>query len=174
MAQSRAAAKTQQTPVSTEVEKAVLLPEDGLRNIATMADAFALVEQAYGPVVSAEQELGDGFTLVKDLSRYVDVPVVILEWTFRDGDFGDTYVSFRFVAQTETGVFKGIYNDGGTGIKRMLENFTNRTGRMAGLSVRNGFRVSEYDTIKTGEPWKQDIHRPEEKAGKGKTWYLAV
>lgn len=177
MVQSRSKAATEETvadTAATDVVKSDFLSEESLRNIGSIADAIAVAEAAYGPAVSAEEELGDGFTLVKDLTKFMDVPVVILEWTFRPGDFGKTYVSFRFVAQMSTGIFKGVYNDGGTGIRKQLTMYTDRTGRMGALTVRGGFRVSEYDTIKSGEPWKEGVHAPSEKAGKGKTWYLNV
>lgn len=156
MAQSRAAKKD--TP-STDMEKSSAYSEDALRNATSLADYIALTEEQHGQIVDAGTEIGDGFTLTEDLSPFKGVPVVLMEWAFRDGNFGE-YVSIRFVAQhPQLGLFRGIYNDGSTGICKQLREYTDRTGKAGGLASKSGFRVSEYD-------------HPEH--GPSKTWYLSA
>ncbi len=161
MAQSRGKAQAEET-VTADIVQSTAFSEEALRSVESLADVMALVEKQFGSVADADQDMGDGFKLVKDLIRFQDVPCVLMEWTFRDGDFG-TYVSIRFAAQTDTGLFKGIYNDGSTGICKQLQDYTARTNRTGGLIIRSGFRVSEYDyTDDKGNS------RP------AKTWYLNV
>lgn len=117
-----------------------------LRNIESFDDAMALATQMYGGVAVAHDEIGDGFRLAssEDKKRFVGVPLMFLEWTFRDGDFGD-YVSILSVTQNPNGsIEKWIINDGSTGLRDDLRSFTRETGRTGGLFVRNGLRVSEY------------------------------
>lgn len=156
MAQSRAAKKDAPT---TDIVQSSVFTEDALRSATSLADFIALTEQQHGQIVDATTEIGDGFTLTEDLSPFKGVPVVLMEWTFRDGNFGE-YVSIRFVAQhPQLGLFRGIYNDGSTGICKQLREYTDRTNKFGGLASKGGFRVSEYD-------------HPE--FGPSKTWYLAA
>jgi hypothetical protein len=120
---------------------------EDLSSIATWEDALRLAQSEYGTIVTAEEEIGDGFRVATEDEerRLVGVPLFLLEWTFRAGDFGDDYVSIRAIAQGENGaITKWIINDGGTGICRDLRDFTKKTGRLGGLRVKNGLRVSDY------------------------------
>lgn len=153
--------ETKSTP-SADIVQSSVFSENSLRTIESFDDALALATAAHGSVVDAANEMGDGFSLITDLKPFVGVPVVLLEWTFRDGDFG-TYVSIRFVARTQGGgVVKGIYNDGSTGIMAQLQKYSEETRRSGGLATRNGFRVSEY----TYDDGKGNT-RP------ASTWYIA-
>jgi len=118
-----------------------------LSGITSWDDALRLAQSEYGDIVTADTEIGDGFKVATedDERRLIGVPLFLLEWTFRAGDFGDDYVSIRAISQGDSGVStKWIINDGGTGICRDLRDFTKKTGRFGGLLVRNGLRVSDY------------------------------
>lgn len=153
---------TQDEKPSADIVQSTVFSENALRAIDSFEAALKLASDAHGGVVDAAQEMGDGFSLITDLKPFIGVPVVLLEWTFRDGDFG-TYVSIRFVARTQGGgVVKGIYNDGSTGIMAQLHKYSEETGRSGGLATKNGFRVSEYTyTDNNGNT------RP------ASTWYIA-
>ncbi len=129
---------------SVEVEQNWKYDADALRNIRSFEDAFALVESTYGPVVTADTELGDGFSLLedKDKRRLVGVPIMFLSWSFTEGDYQSEFVSARIV--TKDGG-KYVVNDGGTGICAQLREFTEtHNGRRGGLLARRGLRSSDY------------------------------
>lgn len=118
-----------------------------LSGISSWDDAMRLAQAEYGTIVTADTEIGDGFRLADedDKKWLVGVPLFLLEWTFRAGDFAEDYVSIRAISQNPDGAStKWIINDGGTGICRDLRDFSQKTGRFGGLLVRNGLRVSEY------------------------------
>jgi hypothetical protein len=153
--------------------------QEELANVDTFADAMALATQEFGGVVNAHEDknLGTGFRLTdeEDKFRLIGVPLLLLDWRFNPGDFGDEYISIHAVQQNEDGsASKLVLNDGGTGICRDLREYTEKTGRKGGLFVRRGLRVSEYPTIADGGP---DNGKPAPKdytgkTGKGKTFYL--
>jgi hypothetical protein len=149
--------------VDADIVQSTVFSENALRSLDSFEAAMALAQEVHGSLADAANELGDGFSLITDLKPFINVPVVILEWTFRDGDFG-TYVSLRFVARMQGGgVVKGIYNDGSTGIMAQLQKYSEESGRSGGLVTRNGFRVSEYTyTDQDGNT------RP------ASTWYIAA
>jgi len=163
---------------STEVVKTGFT-DDELRGISSFEDAMALAAQEHGPVVSAADELGNGFTVLEEGQKMsvVGVPLMILEWSFNQGDFGDRYTSIRAVAFYEgVGIKKVVINDGGTGITKQLEDYQERTGRTGGILFKRGLRVSEYPTWPKGHP---EANKPIPKgvdipadAGKAATFYL--
>jgi hypothetical protein len=153
------------------IAQATNFTEDDLRNLTDFDEAVRLTQQTLGePVAVASKEIGDGFALIDDKTQLVGVPMLLMEWTFRDGDFG-TYVSVR--GMTESGK-KFIINDGSTGIAEDLAKFTERTGRLGGLLVAKGLRVSEYPTGADGQPLDKATvkEHPDLVKGKGITFYL--
>ena len=174
--------------VGTQSESTEIVPEvmatpseftrDELSNISSFDEAMRLAHMVYGTVVTADEEIGDGFKVATedDKRRLCGVPLMFLEWSIRDGDFG-AYVSVRAIAQTETGITKWILNDGSTGIAEDLTSFQKKTGRTGGLFVRNGLRVSDYwIDAETGTPlskkeYGEYIARGERTA-KAATFYL--
>jgi hypothetical protein len=118
-----------------------------LRDMSTFDDIVALFPDG---LVDASQVLGDGFTLLDsdDKIRLVGVPLALLEWRFTDnGKFGE-FVSIRLAQLDEAGiniVGRYIVNDGSTGIKDQLKDYSTTYGQNGGLIVRNGLRRSEYD-----------------------------
>lgn len=126
-------------------ETAVALREfsnDELLSISTFEDAARLVEEVYGDVLLADQVIGNGFRLLTDKNKLVDVPFIALQWKFLDGDFNRPYTNLLVV--TDSGS-KYLVNDGGSGITRDLMEFSNRTGRTGGVVVRGGLSASTYD-----------------------------
>lgn len=159
-----------------------------LTHIESFDDAARLAAQEFGDIVSAHEStaLGDGFRVASedDKMRLIGVPLLLLEWSLRESEYGEgVYVSIKAIQRDESGrAIKWILNDGSTGIARDLQNFTLKTGRSGGLGVRKGLRVSEYPTnaIKghpdNGKPLSKAEHREFIKAGhpvgKGRTFYL--
>lgn len=134
---------------------ASVFDEDALRELRTFDEAVALTTTHQGPVDTADAVLGDGFAVLskEGKARLCGVPLLLMEWAFRPGDFGTPFVSVRLAARNpDGGMSRYIVNDGSTGIAEQLAKFTKKTGRMGGLLVKNGFRKSEYDyTDETGE-----------------------
>lgn len=121
--------------------------EETLRGITDFDAAIALMQQTEGGVTVADQVLGDGFALLDSGRKGIleGVPLLFMEWTFNEGNFG-TFVSARVVARNpDGGVSRYIINDGSTGIAEQLANYTKRTGLQSGLLVKNGLRVSQYE-----------------------------
>ncbi len=121
--------------------------EKELAGIDSFDSALHLVHQAMGDVVVADQALGDGFVLLKEEEkrRLVGIPVLLMEWIFSPGDFGEDFVSVKVVGKVPGGgIVKAIMNDGSTGICQQLRALTAETGMHGGLMARNGLRVSEY------------------------------
>lgn len=151
--------------VIEEANKRVL-DDDSLRNIRTLDDAFAALQENN---VAAESfsEYGTGFDVLDndDKGRLVKQPFVILEWKFNKGDFGE-YVAALIVTKSNE---RFVLIDGSTGINKQLADVTMQRLRRGdakpqqGLLCEKGLRVSEYEYVdsKTGES------RP------AKTYYLA-
>jgi hypothetical protein len=149
-------------------------------DISSWDDAVRLAQGEFGTVLQIhDTELGDGFRVAseEDERRLIGVPLMLLEWRWNDGDFGE-YVSVVAIAQGENGqATKWIINDGSTGIREQIRDFETKYERNGGLMVRNGLRVSDYHTdLDTGMPIsKKDVveyHKDGRKTGKGHTFYL--
>lgn len=178
-----ATAKTKPTQtVSTDVEPSNLFSREQLAGIESFSDAMSLAAAEFGGVITASDDpnLGTGFrvTTEDDKLRLMGVPLLLLDWRFNEGDYGDDYVSIHAIQQDESGkAVKLVINDGGTGICRDLREYTQKTGRKGGLFVRRGLRVSEYPTdVETGLPLSKLEHREflkeGRKVGQGRTFYL--
>ncbi len=82
-----------------------------------------------------------------DISKdaFIDVPLVIMQWWFSEGEMG-AYVTFKFVTKGPVkGYTKFVMVDSSTGILAQLQETTRATGKQTGLLVRSGFRVSRYE-----------------------------
>jgi hypothetical protein len=126
---------------------------DELMAITSFDEAIRLATEVHGHVTYADQELGDGFALLsKDQKNLLcGVPLLLLEWKFRGGDFGN-FVTLRVIARNPDGsVAKYIVNDGSTGIAEQLADYMTNTGRTGGMFVGKGFRRSDYEVEINGE-----------------------
>src|SRR5258706_15188677 len=140
-------------PVDTTDTAAVVLSDrydtEALRSLDSFDAALALVGETLGYLADASEAMGDGFALLKTdgaKATLVGKPIILMEWSFYPGDFGDEFAAIRLVAKEPNGsISKYIVNDGSTGVAKMLREYTNDTGRRGGMVVRNGFRASEYD-----------------------------
>ena len=117
-----------------------------LRSISSFDDALNLAQAKLGKgnvIPQASEELGDGFTLLESEEKNLLIKrdMIILDWVFADGDYGDEFVTMRLVTR-DGGRY--IVNDGSTGICAQLRDYSNRTGRYSMLRVERGFRKSEY------------------------------
>jgi hypothetical protein len=137
------------------------LSDDELRGIESFDDAFraATVVVPDGNVVDASQELGNGFTLLDKSQKrqLIGRETIFVQWDFHESDtvfradedgtkIPAEFVSVQAVCKAgKNGAEKFIFNDGSTGIYRMLKEYTERTGRQGGLYAKKGLRVSEYD-----------------------------
>lgn len=182
-------AAQQEQPAAELMPAASDFTRDELASIETFDDAVRLAESAYGVTVFADSNeagIGDGFKVgtEDDKARLVGVPLYFLEWTFREGDYGDGgYASVKCIQRDDAGrAVKWILNDGSTGIYEQLRDFARKTGRQGGLAVKHGLRVSEYPTnaidghVDYGKPLSKAEHREMliagKAVGKGRTFYI--
>lgn len=122
---------------------------DELMAITNFDDAVRLATEVHGQIVAADQELGDGFALLTKEQKNLlcGVPLLLMEWKFRGGDFGN-FVTLRVIARNPDGsVSKYIVNDGSTGIAEQLADYQTNTGRTGGMFVGKGFRRSDYEVM---------------------------
>jgi len=125
--------------------------KEQLGSIDSFDAAMALAVAEFGGVIAAHEQalLGDGFKVASedDKRRLAGVPLLLLSWSFKASDYGQDqeWVFIHAVQRGENGeALKWIISDGGTGIARDLKEFTAKTGRVGGMAVKNGLRVSEY------------------------------
>lgn len=110
-----------------------------LPEFATIGDAMAWAQDR--GVLDAAQVLGDGYDPLKNKSRLVNVPFLIVDWTFNHGDQGE-YVSCKIITQANE---KFRISDGGTGIYRQLWDLAD-SGVPVGtpIAVYGGVVQSDY------------------------------
>lgn len=148
-----------------EVAKQGTFDTDRLHEIQGFQDAVKAIEAEFGSVVDASNEIGDGFPILDNKNRLIDVPFLIMDWDYFDGSFGNTVLTMRVV--TDTGQ-KWRVNDGSTGIQQQLARYETRTHRKGGMLVKGGLRSSTYPTVK-GVP----THEGDPEAdGASTTFYL--
>jgi len=119
-----------------------------LAGIQSFDDATVLFSNVTGEGVTlAHEEMGDGFALLADDARdsLIGIPLFLMTWEFRPGDYDDEYVTCRLVARNENGtVRKVLANFGGSGVYEQIRDFTDRSGRVGGLLVKHGLRRSDF------------------------------
>lgn len=126
---------------------------DELMGITNFDDAVRLATEVHGQIVAADRELGDGFALLSKEQKNLlcGVPLLLLEWKFRGGDFGN-FVTLRVIARNpDASVSKYILNDGSTGIAEQLADYQKNTGRTGGMFVGKGLRRSDYEVDIDGD-----------------------
>lgn len=130
---------------SQEIEKVSFSTED-LRSIVDFEDVARLFAERGIVIHDAANEMGDGFTLLKDKRKLCGQPLVLVSWNFTDGDYG-TFVAIRVVAKNpDNTAGKYVIIDGSRGIREQLEGYTaTHGGKNGGLVAMGGLRVSEYE-----------------------------
>lgn len=116
---------------------------EDLAAIGSFEDALKLAVDTLGEenIARASAEIGDGFKLLETKDQLIGVPMILLTWDFSIGDFGE-FVSIRLVTK-DGGKF--IVNDGSTGIRDQLIQYTAKKGRKGGLVCDKGLRRSDYE-----------------------------
>lgn len=103
--------------------------------------------------------IGDGYEMMKDKGKLVNIPMVLLQWQFSNPEnesFGSKYVIIT--AMTVAGR-RIRFVDGSTGVCEELWNFTNARAKAGnttpnvGLILPDGLSKSEYTYI--GEDGKE-------------------
>lgn len=154
-----------QSAASTEIESQwKQFSTEELKSLQSFEDVEALFASREQEIVSASEELGDGFALIDNKSILEKRPVMFVSWSFSDGDFAEEFVSARVMCRLDNGtVGKFVINDGGSGIRKQLREYSDsHKGDQGGLFAAKGLRVSEYDYTDpdTG------------KVSKAETWYI--
>lgn len=134
--------------------------DDQLGDVKSFSDAMSLLNEANVSVVSTD-DLGNGFTVLKEKDQLIKVPFIILDAILNRGDNG-LFVSLYVVTERNE---KLIVNDGSTGIRDQVRRYFARlNGRelsvddigshvLKGVMVKNGLSRSDYtyDDPNTGE-----------------------
>lgn len=130
-----------------------------LSEITSFEDALKLAREQYGEaaVVAAADVLGDGFKLLDNKDQLIEVPFLALAWDFHQGDHGE-FVSVKVV--TRDGL-KFVMNDGSTGIRDQLMQYSAEKNQYGGLFCMKGLRRSDY--MHTDEDGKESA---------AKTYYI--
>lgn len=99
-------------------------------------------ELAEADGIISSTELGSGWAVLAttEKGRLVGVPLIVLDWTFNDGDNGE-FVSARVITKPGERL---VINDGSTGICQQLRELEMREETRA-IFCKRGLRVSEYD-----------------------------
>lgn len=113
-----------------------------LSDIGSFDDALKLAREMYGEaaVVAAADVIGDGFRLLDNKDQLIEVPFLALAWDFHQGDHGE-FVSVKVV--TRDGL-KFVLNDGSTGIRDQLMQYSADKSQYGGLFCMKGLRRSDY------------------------------
>lgn len=113
-----------------------------LASLASFDDALKLVQAKVGEqnVGVAADEIGDGFKLLDNKDVLSGVAIIIITWDFHQGDHGE-FVSCKVM--TKDGQ-KYIVNDGSTGIRDQLIQYSKKKGTQGGLFCEKGLRRSDY------------------------------
>lgn len=130
-----------------EVARVRTFNDTELAAIDSWDAAMAAAKAAYGDVVDGSDALGNGFRKADDdqMERLCGVPLLLLEWDFYPGDFGEDFVSIRVIQRLDNGgIAKWIVNDGSTGIRKQLQEHQGLTGATGGLGLPKGFRMSKF------------------------------
>lgn len=129
------------------------LSDDNLRSIVSFDDALALVNDVLGgEVIAADEEIGNGFSIINDKSVLIGVPMIMLSATRNVSDKGDKGYFYSLTCVTKMGG-KVVINDGSTGIAEQLETLYSRHPEKRGVPMllRKGLRRSDYTTLVNGK-----------------------
>jgi hypothetical protein len=128
-----------------------ILSESDLRDITDVQSAMDILTKTLGVnVIEAREELGDGFEFIENKEILVGIPVLFVKW--------ETHYSTSYTRDKEPlrsvqawVVFerggqprKARFVDFSTGVCQQLWEYTDRTGRQAGLAAPLGLRKSEF------------------------------
>lgn len=132
--------ETGNTPANLP-DRGLSLDDDTLASISSLDDALKVLSDA-GIGATDIADLGDGFS-VMDKSEFVNVPLVVLDWKFSSGDYGDEFAIMRIVTADGR---KAVLTDGSTGIRNQLASFS-RHGIVGGVIVKRGLTRSDYEYV---------------------------
>ena len=108
----------------------------------TIADAEAAFLAAGLPVLDFASLTGDSWGEIVDKQTLVDVPFLIVDVKFNQGDFGE-YAAVLIMLKDGS---RAVFTDGSSGVCQQLLRLQDMTdGRMAGIAVRRGLKKSEYE-----------------------------
>lgn len=122
--------------------------DETLSGIESFDDALGVLADAGVVIDHASEKLGNGFAILSDKGLLVGVEILLLSWQFNNGDNGE-FVSANVVARMpgQKSPAKFVVNDGSTGIRDQLKLYNAKTGKTAGLHVKNGLRRSDYTFV---------------------------
>lgn len=95
-------------------------------------------------VANAADLLGDGFTLLPDKNKLVDVQFIIVGCKFVAGDYGSEFAVLRVVTANNERL---VVTDGSTGIRDQMRAYLDKvkdSGTVPAALFVNGLRRSDY------------------------------
>jgi len=123
----------------TEVSITGEMTDDLAASFSTLEDALAYFNAGVG-VVAVEDVLGDGYEILRDKSRLVNMPFLIIDWKEILGDTGP-YTTIRLITSDAR---RYRLSDGSSGIHKQLSTMTSQHGLSGGVSVKGGLRKSTF------------------------------
>lgn len=129
--------------------------QDVIAGIVSFDDALAAASAVHGDVQSSQ-----GFRIASehDKAALLGLPMVLMEWYFLAGDYGNEYVEANVVVQyADKSTGKWTLRDGSTGMRAELRAYTDSTKKTGGLVCPAGLRASTfYVHPKTMQPVKRN------------------
>lgn len=154
-------AKNRQSAQSSDVAVVEETPfsEGVFDGVSSYQDIMSILQREGVEVVNALDVLGDGFPVVEDKDKLVKQSMILVDWKFWMGEYGEAV----YVRGVTTDGRKFAFIDGSTGICQQLSKYSAKTGKCRGMAVPGGLVRSDYTfTDDSGN----------EKAAK--TYYLAT
>lgn len=139
---AKASAAGNEDATTTQVER--LIDWQSITNWGGYLQAAGLSQE---DVQQASDVLGDGFAVYTKDGRdaLVNVPMLVIDWTFFDSDYKEGEKAVYVRAMTREGK-KVAFTDGSSGICATLTKYTQRTGNNTGPILTNGLVKREFDT----------------------------
>lgn len=131
---------------STEIAEIDGLSDDQLRNLTAPDQVYGLFGAEN--VEEVNRYIGTGFTLIDDKTKLLGIPFVVVRYAVnestkvtRDGKPALFSTIYLITGSGE----KFIINDGSTGIHAQCQEILAQRGKLSGLYVPKGLRVSTYE-----------------------------
>jgi hypothetical protein len=144
-------AKDDKPGTDVVVDQRSMFTDEELADLQTFDDVLRAAQERE-TILDSANDYGTGFRVLdnKDKAKLIDEPMIIVEWRFNSGNFGE-FVSC--LVMTKAGE-KVVLNDGSTGIRdqlsvivsqRLARGSHTQANAQAFLVVPDGLRVSRYE-----------------------------
>ena len=137
--------------MSEEITRTIpVISTDALREIDSFEAALELARETFGGTVAVSDVLSDGFALVEDKRKLINVRFLVVSFSFAvskerfdENGKGLKYAVVRLVTERNEKLF---LTDGSAGIYNQLVNLADR-GIYGSILANHGLRMSEYEVV---------------------------